>query len=105
MQTKEQGKKAVKQRYTFINVRVKPETKAAMAKLAKKRQLSLSKAVEALIEAELKRSQAPERIDPTITLTADEIEAYERPQWLSAGKPVPVNRGPWFKKLLDRLFG
>lgn len=125
MQTKNQAKKApaiaansketqlkkVKQSYTFINVRVTPETKAAMNKLAKSRKLSLSKAVEYLIEYEIHNQDEPVRaesrdpltVDPTITLTPDEIEAYEKPQWLQAGKPV--TRDPWFVRLLNHFFG
>lgn len=118
MQTKNQAKKVPvvvakkpKQSYTFINVRVKPETKSAMTKLAKSRKLSLSKAVEYLIEYEIHNQDEPVRaesrdpltVDPTITLTAEELEAFERPQWVKAGKPVA--RDPWFVRLYHRILG
>lgn len=120
MQTKNQAKKAptmaanvknkpAKQKYTFINVRVKPETKSEMTKLAKHREMSLSRAVEQLIEEELAQNMRPRMwigtssIDPTITLTPEEIQAYEKPQLISAGKPVA--REPWFVRLFNRLFG
>ena len=109
--------KTTRPSYTVINVRVMPDTKAAMARIAKKRKKSLSKAVEDLIIEQVILDhisgddvpQAPWPVsrDPmdTITITGQGPSVYQSPQWTSKGKPVNPKQGNWFMRVLHRLFG
>lgn len=67
--------KQSKEKYTFINVRVKPSAKVRMNQVARSRGLSLSRAVEELIERELDAGEAPR----------------------------PVVRGSWFSRLFSKF--
>ena len=118
--------KTTKPSYTVINVRVMPDTKAAMARIAKKRKKSLSKAVEDLIIEQVildhisgddvPQAPWPVGLDPsplksardpmdTITITGQGPSVYQSPAWRSKGRPVDPKQGNWFMRVLHRLFG
>jgi len=106
--------------YVVINVRLKPELKAQMAKIAKKRKLPLSKAVEQLIAAEVAFDKVagddvpvlrgPRKVtrDPSdsITISGAGPEVYQSAQWMSRGQPVkPPRLLDRVARFLNRLFG
>lgn len=118
--TKKALAKPAKPLYVYINVRLKPELKAQMAKIAKKRKLPLSKAVEQLIATEVAFEKVagddvpvlrgPRKVtrDPSasITISGAGPEVYQSTQWMSRGQPVkPPRLLDRFARFLNRLFG